>query len=86
MDDIDLPKGKVRYRQHGKSGTHNGLRSITYYIGEDFERVRVGIGRDETKDLADYVLSNIRPEDEKLFEDAVKEAGELILEKLSENQ
>ena len=86
VDDIDLPKGKVRYRQHGKSGTHNGLRSITYYIGEDFERVRVGIGRDEIKDLADYVLSNIRPEDEKLFEDAVKEAGELILEKLSENQ
>ena len=86
VDDIDLPKGKVRYRQHGKSGTHNGLRSITYYIGEDFERVRVGIGRDETKDLANYVLSNIRPEDEKLFEDAVKEAGELILEKLSENQ
>lgn len=83
VDDIDLPKGKVRYREHGKSGTHNGLRSITYYIGEDFERVRIGIGRDESKDLADYVLSNIRQEDEQLFEKAVEEAGELILEKLS---
>lgn len=82
VDDIDLPKGKIRYREHGKSGTHNGLRSITYYIGEDFERVRVGIGRDETKDLADYVLSNIKPDEEELFARAVKEAGEMILEKI----
>lgn len=84
VDDIDLPKGKIRYREHGKSGTHNGLRSITYYIGEEFERVRVGIGRDEKKDLADYVLSNIKPEDEQLFANAVKEAGELILQKIDE--
>ncbi len=82
VDDIDLPKGKIRYREHGKSGTHNGLRSITYYIGEDFERVRVGIGRDETKDLADYVLSNIKPDEKELFARAVKEAGEMILEKI----
>lgn len=82
VDDIDLPKGKIRYRERGKSGTHNGLRSLVEYIGEDFERVRVGIGRDESKDLADYVLSNIKLEDEELFEKAVAEAGELILEKI----
>ena len=82
VDDIDLPKGKIRYREHGKSGTHNGLRSLVEYIGEEFERVRVGIGRDETKNLADYVVSNIKIEDEELFEKAVAEAGELILEKI----
>ena len=82
VDDIDLPKGKIRYRERGKSGTHNGLRSLVEYIGEDFERVRVGIGRDESKDLADYVLSNIKQEDEELFEKAIAEAGELILEKI----
>lgn len=82
VDDIDLPKGKIRYRERGKSGTHNGLRSIVSYIGEDFERVRVGIGRDERMDLADYVLSNIKVEDEELFKKAVSEAGELILEKI----
>lgn len=83
VDDIDLPKGKIRYREHGKPGTHNGLRSITQYIGEDFERVRVGIGRDENKPLADYVLSNIKKEDEELFNQAIEEASELILEKIS---
>lgn len=82
VDDIDLPKGKIRYRERGKSGTHNGLRSLVEYIGEEFERVRVGIGRDETKNLADYVVSNIKIEDEELFEKAVAEAGELILEKI----
>ncbi len=82
VDDIDLPKGAIRYRERGKSGTHNGMRSLVEYIGEDFERVRIGIGRDETKNLADYVLSNIRFEDEELFNEAIKKAGELILEKL----
>ena len=83
VDDIDLPKGKIRYREHGKPGTHNGLRSIVEYIGEDFERVRVGIGRDESKPLADYVLSNIKKEDEELFNQAIEQASELILEKIS---
>ncbi len=83
VDDIDLPKGKIRYREHGKPGTHNGLRSIVQYIGEDFERVRVGIGRDESKPLADYVLSNIKKEDEELFNQAIEQASELILEKIS---
>lgn len=82
VDDIDLPKGAIRYRERGKSGTHNGMRSLVEYIGEGFERVRIGIGRDETKNLADYVLSNIRLEDEELFNEAIKKAGELILEKL----
>ena len=82
VDDIDLPKGVIRYRERGKSGTHNGMRSLVEYIGEDFERVRIGIGRDETKNLADYVLSNIRLEDEELFNEAVKKGGELILENL----
>lgn len=84
VDDIDLPKGKIRYREHGKSGTHNGLRSIVSYIGEEFERVRVGIGRDEKKDLADYVLSNIRQEDEMLFSQAIDQACDLIIEKIKE--
>ena len=83
VDDIDLPKGKIRYRERGSSGTHNGLRSIVEYIGEDFERVRVGVGRDPSVNLADYVLSNIKPEDKELFEKAVIEAGELIISKIT---
>ena len=80
VDDIDLPVGKIRYRESGSAGTHNGLRSITSFIGQDFERVRVGIGRDESKDLADFVLSKI--EDKDKFEKIYDQAVDMILEKI----
>ena len=83
VDDIDLEKGKIRYRQLGHSGTHNGLRSITSFIGNEFERVRIGIGRDESKDLADFVLSKIDKNDLPLFDKAIDEACDLIMEKIS---
>lgn len=81
VDDIDLPAGRVRYREHGSSGTHNGLRSIVAYIGEEFERVRIGTGRDESVDLKDFVLSKIK--DTGLFATAVDEACDIILEKIN---
>lgn len=80
VDDIDLPKGNLRYREHGSAGTHNGLRSIVSYIGEDFERIKVGIGRDISMDLADYVLSKY---DVKLFEPILNKAVDEICERLS---
>lgn len=80
VDDIDLPRGNLRYREHGSAGTHNGLRSIVSYIGEDFERVKVGIGRDISMDLADYVLSKY---DAKLFEPILNKAVDEICERLS---
>lgn len=80
VDDIDLPRGNLRYREHGSAGTHNGLRSIVSYIGEDFERIKVGIGRDISMDLADYVLSKYN---EKLFEPILNKAVDEICERLS---
>lgn len=79
VDDIDLPKGNVRYREHGSAGTHNGLRSIVSYIGEDFERIKVGIGRDISMDLADYVLSKY---DKQVFEPILQKVADEICERL----
>ena len=83
VDDIDLERGKVRYRERGSSGTHNGLRSIVEFIGEEFERVKVGCGRDKSMDLADYVLSKIKPEDRQVFDQATDKAVEIIMEKIN---
>lgn len=80
VDDIDLPKGNIRYRERGSAGTHNGLRSIVSYIGQDFERLKIGIGRDISMDLADYVLSNY---DKNIFEPLIAKAVEEICERLS---
>ena len=79
VDDIDLPRGSIRYKEHGSGGTHNGLRSIVSYIGEDFERIKVGIGRDIFMDLADFVLSKY---DKETFEPIIKKAVDEILERL----
>ena len=79
-DDIDLPKGTVRYRERGSAGTHNGLRNIVEHIGEEFKRVKIGAGRDERMDLADYVLSKIKDEDYIL--DATQKAKKMITENL----
>ena len=61
-DDIDLPQGKVRIRERGSAGTHNGLKSLIHELGDgEFTRVRVGVGRPpEFMDLVDYVLSKIK--------------------------
>ena len=62
-DDIDLPKGTVRYREHGSGGTHNGLKNIVYELkSENFKRIKIGAGNDKNMDLKDYVLSKIDSE------------------------
>lgn len=78
-DDIDLPKGNIRYKEHGSGGTHNGLRNIASEIGEDFERVKVGIGRDIFMDLADYVLSKY---DKEVFAPIIEKAADEVLNRL----
>lgn len=78
-DDIDLPRGNFRYKERGSGGTHNGLRNIVELIGEDFERVRVGIGRDIFMDLADYVLSKY---DKEVFEPIIEKVADEVLERL----
>ncbi len=59
VDDIDIDFSVVKIRAKGSAGSHNGLKSIISYIqGEDFPRVKVGIGKKHVnQDLADFVLS-----------------------------
>ncbi len=58
-DEIELPPGKVRVKVGGGIAGHNGLRSITAHIGNDYRRVRIGVGHPGAKDLVEhYVLSD----------------------------
>ncbi len=63
-DDIDLPLGTYRFRLQGSGGTHNGLKSVVDVFGEEFPRLRIGIGpKPEDADLAAWVLSNMTKEE-----------------------
>ena len=84
-DDIDLPIGKFRFRENGSAGTHNGLRNIVQNIGTEFNRIRIGIGRDEKfANLADFVLSKIPSEKLEALDEVIESAVKNLLEKLGE--
>jgi PTH1 family peptidyl-tRNA hydrolase len=58
-DEIELPPGKVRVKVGGGIAGHNGLRSISEHIGNDYRRVRIGVGHPGHKNLVEhYVLSD----------------------------
>lgn len=63
VDDLDLPFGKLRMRERGGSGGHNGLKSLIARFGEDFPRLRIGIGRDADGEAIDRVLSPFEPQE-----------------------
>ena len=63
-DEIDLPPGKVRVKLGGGIAGHNGLRSISEHIGNDYRRVRIGVGHPGDKDMVQhYVLSDFAKSD-----------------------
>jgi PTH1 family peptidyl-tRNA hydrolase len=58
-DEIELPPGKVRVKIGGGNAGHNGLRSISAHIGNDYRRVRIGVGHPGVKELVHpHVLSD----------------------------
>lgn len=75
-DDLDLPFGRVRIRQKGRHGGHNGVRSLIAALGtEEFRRVKVGIGRPATQDaVVDWVLTGF-PRDQRAALPGVVEAA-----------
>ena len=65
-DDLDIDFGKIKAKFGGSSAGHHGIESIDKFIGKDYSRVRIGIGRPKTKaDVSDHVLKDF-DEDEVL--------------------
>ncbi len=74
QDELELPPAKVRVKVGGGIAGHNGLRSISAHIGNDYRRVRLGIGHPGVKELVhSYVLSDFA-KDERPWVEALREA------------
>ena len=70
-DDLDVDFSKIKAKFGGSSAGHNGIESIDKFIGKDYSRVRIGIGKPEKKiEVSDFVLTNFTDE-EKLELDKV---------------
>ncbi len=83
-DDMDLPFGKIRLRERGSAGTHNGMRSIVGQLGnQNFARLRVGVGAPPPGwDAANYVLSRFSKEESAELpdlHDTVADALEMVV-------
>jgi len=64
VDEVQLPLGKLRARARGSAGGHNGLKSVIAHLGDDFPRLRIGVGRGgQQRDLADHVLSRFEKDE-----------------------
>jgi PTH1 family peptidyl-tRNA hydrolase len=87
-DELDLPVGSVRLKHGGGHGGHNGLRDTIAHVGENFWRLRLGIGHPGNKfEVIDYVLTRAPRVEEEMILEAVNTAADsvpLILEQGAE--
>ena len=84
FDDISLAPGRLRLRKAGSAGGHNGVKCIISQIGQEFPRVKIGVGAKPHPeyDLADWVLSRFTPDERKAMEaryDDVADALEMMM-------
>ena len=79
-DDINLDVGRLRIREKGSAGGHNGIKNIIAHLGTDmFPRIRVGVGMKPKKmDLADYVLSRFSEEERAMMEQGYEWACDAV--------
>ena len=79
-DDIALPWGMLRVRERGTAGGHNGMKSVIGALGTtEFVRVRLGVKPEEMRgDLKEYVLRQIRRDEEDLVAEEIEQGSEAV--------
>lgn len=79
QDDVDLPTGKVRFREKGGAGGHNGIASVISHLGsEQFKRAKIGIARPYSADMTGHVLTAFGKDEQKDIDIAVRQVSEGI--------
>ena len=86
-DDLDVEFGKIKAKFGGSSAGHNGIASIDKFIGKDYSRVRIGIGKPKSNiEVADFVLQNFNEDEaigiEKISKDITDSISILVEKKL----
>tara|TARA_B100001093_G_C26158224_1_gene730396 strand:- start:4 stop:564 length:561 start_codon:yes stop_codon:yes gene_type:complete len=86
-DDLDVEFGKIKAKSGGSSAGHNGIASIDKFIGKEYSRVRIGIGKPKNGiEISDYVLQNFDEDEavgvEKISKDITESISILIEKKL----
>ncbi|MBC2160383.1 aminoacyl-tRNA hydrolase [Listeria booriae] len=78
-DDLDLPTGKIRLRQKGGAGGHNGMKSLIQHLKtQEFNRIRVGVDRPANGDVINYVLGDFPKAEQPDIIAAIKQSADAI--------
>ena len=78
-DEIDLPLGRVRIKKGGGTAGHNGLKSLAQCLGsKDFVRLRLGVGKPDRGDVANYVLAKFAPAEQASLDEVLDFAVESV--------
>jgi len=78
-DDIDLTIGRIKIKEKGGHGGHNGLKSIIDACGSgDFARLRIGVGRSEAQSVTNHVLGQFNLEENRILEQVLARAREAV--------
>jgi PTH1 family peptidyl-tRNA hydrolase len=78
-DEIDLPFGTLRLRSQGGSGGHNGMKSLIQHLGNDFPRLRLGIGRPSGRmPPSAYVLQDFGKDEQPILSELIDSAIETV--------
>ena len=79
VDDLSLPLGSLRLKANGSAGTHNGLGHIQQLIGQQYPRLRLGIGNDFPRgSQVDFVLGAFTDEEQTVLQPVIETAVEVI--------
>jgi peptidyl-tRNA hydrolase, PTH1 family len=81
-DELDIPFGQIRTRVGGGAAGHNGIKSLTQHLGEQYGRVRIGIGPKlhEQQDSTDFVLAKFSAEEKAQIKNLTREVSAILSE------
>lgn len=78
-DDMDLSFGKLKIKKDGRAGGHNGIKSIIQHVGEEFVRIKFGIGKAKSKEeTIGHVLGKFSPDEKEILKENRKKIFNLI--------
>lgn len=78
-DEMNIPYNTLKIRRGGTAGGHNGLKSIIESLGSiEYPRLKMGIGKDSSKDTVSYVLGKFKPEEKQVYEEFISRGADAV--------
>ena len=76
---MDMSFGKIKIKKAGRAGGHNGIKSLIQHVGEEFVRIKYGIGKAESKEeTIGHVLGKFSPEEKEVLKESRKKVFSII--------